>query len=156
GLRGVLLRIACFGAFLGFAAVAASFACGHALGFAGLFLAVLCFAFFRSPIVMMADVVTLEQTRAAGTTYARIRLWGSVGFFIAALTVGRFVDLVDPVALPLTLSGALLGSLFAAWPLPTRSAIPHVPVAEHARALLRAEDYRLFLTTALLIQGAHS
>lgn len=156
GLRGALLRIACFGASLGFAIVAFAFATGHPLGFVGLLLAVLCFAFFRSPIVMMADVVTLEQTRATGTIYSRVRLWGSVGFLLAALAVGRLLDLGDPVALPLTIAVALFATLAAAWSLPTRSAIPAVPVIDHARALLKAPDYRVFLLTGLLIQGAHA
>jgi len=156
GLRGALLRLACFGACVCFGAVAAAGFVGFSLGFGALFLAVLGFALFRSPMIMMADVVALERASAARTTYPRIRLWGSLGFLVAALAVGQWVDPRGPVALPLVTSAALLAALLVAWTLPVRVAPPAIPVASHARALLRDRSFRWFLGISLLVQAANS
>jgi MFS transporter, PPP family, 3-phenylpropionic acid transporter len=156
GLRGALLRIACFGSCVCFGAVAAAGAFGRPFGFGALFCAVLGFALFRSPMVMMADVVALEQAPAAGTTYPRIRLWGSLGFLVAALAVGRWVDPRDPVPVPLITAAALLVAFLAAWKLPARAAPPTIPVASHARGLIGDSSFRLFLGISLLAQVAHS
>lgn len=156
GLRGALLRFSCFGACLCFGAIAAAGAAGRPLGFGALFFATLAFALFRSPMIMMADVVALEQASAAGTTYPRLRLWGSLGFLVAALAAGRWVDPTDRVALPLATSSALLFALLAAWSLPARAAPPSIPVAHHVRALLGDSSFRLFLGISVLAQAANS
>ncbi len=60
---------------------------------------VLVFASFRSPLVPMANAMTFEQLAGRGEEYGRIRIWGSVGFVILALLVGRLVDSVGTTAL---------------------------------------------------------
>ena len=82
GLRGSILRIACAGACLSMAALTA-LSLGGAFSFAAVFAAVLAYAVFRSPMVMLADVVALERAPAAGTTYGEVRQWGSWGFLAA-------------------------------------------------------------------------
>jgi hypothetical protein len=57
--------------------------------------AVFFYAAFRSPMVMLADVVALERARSAGTTYGRLRLWGSVGFLMAALAIVKLANGLD-------------------------------------------------------------
>jgi MFS transporter, PPP family, 3-phenylpropionic acid transporter len=156
GLRGHVLRLACLGSAVSFALVGAAWASGRGLSYAELFAAVLVFAVFRSPMVMMADVVTMERAPAAGTTYGAVRLWGSVGFLLAALAAGRWLDPAAPAALPGAVAAALLVSLVAAWGLPTSSGAPRLPVAGEARALLGAADYRVFLLVSLLAQTAHA
>jgi MFS transporter, PPP family, 3-phenylpropionic acid transporter len=153
-LRGALLRVACGGALVGMVALGASFALGHALGFGGILAAVLLFSFFRSPMILMADVVALEQIGAE--RYARSRLWGSLGFFVAALLVGRYAAVEIPEVLPAWIAGALLLSLISAWRLPTKGAAPPVPALREARALLGARDFQLFLAASFLGQTAHS
>lgn len=188
GARVWLLRFACAGSFLVFAQLAlrASFAApGDALGFFGLLSTVLAFAFFRSPMVQMADVVALELPVSAGTTYGRVRLWGSLGFALMAIAAGAWIDTARPAMLPAVIAGALLLAFATSFALPARplslrralasivraraglsrprnaaNAAPAMPVrgalGERVRALLRSQDFRLFLAASFLAQAAHS
>jgi PPP family 3-phenylpropionic acid transporter len=155
GLRGSLLTIACLGAALSMMALAGGAAAG-ALAFVPIFVGVLAYAACRSPISMLADVVALERARAAGTTYGELRMWGSMGFLVAALLVGRLLDPRSPSALPGTI-GALLGAaVLASLLLPAKPASPQLPVAREARALLASPPFAMFLDTAFLSQIAHA
>ena len=69
---------------------------------------------FGSALVPLVDSVTMEWVRARpGTTYARIRLFGSVGFIVVALAVGialdargdRPADVLVPVVVALCVAG---------------------------------------------------
>lgn len=155
-LHGALLRISCAGACLAMGLVAAAALLGHSLGFGALFLVFLVFAFFRSPMIMLADVATMDEVRGTGTTYARVRLIGSLGFLLAVLVAGRTLDLASPSALPVAVTAALFAAFLASLAVPARAGAPPAPALAHARALLAAPDYRLFLLVAFLSQIAHS
>jgi MFS transporter, PPP family, 3-phenylpropionic acid transporter len=155
GLRGALLRVACVGAFACMGALGAAFALGHPLGFVGIFAAVLAFAFFRSPMISLADVITMELA-GAGAGYARTRLWGSLGFLVAAVAVGRYLDPTAPAALPLAIAAPLLAAIFAAWTLPAKSAAPTLPALGMVSSLLARRDLRWFFGASFLGQIAHS
>jgi PPP family 3-phenylpropionic acid transporter len=155
GLRGALLRVACVGAFVCMGALGATMALGHPLGFAGIFAAVLAFAFFRSPMISLADVITLELA-GAGSGYARTRLWGSIGFLVAAVAAGRYLDPTAPAALPLAIAAPLFAALLAAWTLPAKSLAPTLPAASAVSTLLARTDLRLFFGASFLAQIAHS
>lgn len=153
--RGALLRVACVGAFSCMGALGAAFALGHPLGFAGIFAAVLAFSFFRSPMISLADVITLELA-GAGPGYAKTRLWGSVGFLVAAVAAGRFLDPTAPSTLPLAISAPLFVALLTAWTLPVKGITPALPALGGAGALLARADLRLFFGASFLAQIAHS
>ena len=155
GLRGALLRVACLGAFTGMGAIGAAFALGHPLGFAGIFAAVLAFSLFRSPMISLADVITME-TVGAGAGYARTRLWGSLGFLVAAVAVGRYLDPTAPSTLPLAIAAPLFATVLAAWTLPAKSGAPPLPALGVASSLLAHVDLRLFFGASFLGQIAHS
>jgi PPP family 3-phenylpropionic acid transporter len=162
-LRGWLLRIACAGALCAFVVVGGSALAGAPLGFWGLVPALAGFAFFRSPMVMMADVLALEEAATGVTTYGRIRLWGSLGFLLAAMAAGRFVDADDLTVLPCAIAASLAGALVITLALParprgeiTRDRVRERMQAAKVRELLRAPDFRLFLLTSFLSQVAHS
>ncbi|MFT3766457.1 MAG: MFS transporter [Minicystis sp.] len=156
GLRGSVLRVACAGACLSMAALALAGAGLWPLSFGVVLAAVFLHGVFRSPMVMLADVVTMERAPAAGTTYGKVRLWGSVGFLAAALATGRAVDPAAPSALPLTIAGALLITAVAAWTLPAKPGARRLPVLPEARGLLAAPDFAVFLVVSLLAQIAHA
>jgi len=156
GLRGSLLRVACLGACLSMGALGVAGALRPALSFGFIFGAVLLYAAFRSPMVMLADVVALERVRAAGTTYGRVRMWGSVGFLAAVLVLGRVVDPAAASAVPVAIAALLLATTGAAWTLPAKPDGRRLPVVPEARALLAAPDFAVFLVASLLAQSAHA
>lgn len=158
-LRGGLLQIACAGALLAFGTLAVVAALGWPLGFGLLFSAAAVFALFRSPMSFVADLVAIELAPAAGTTYGRLRLWGSLGFIVTVPIATRYLDPNAPAAFPLVTSAIVLGALLASLRLPRRSHLPHVarPKGEPGRLRIAFDrDYVLFLAAVFLAQCGHA
>jgi MFS transporter, PPP family, 3-phenylpropionic acid transporter len=86
GARGNLLSAACALSFSGMAGLCLAELRGAGGHLAVVFSAMLVFAACRSPIIMLADRITLEQ----GGNYGRRRVWGSIGFMLAAAGFGRW------------------------------------------------------------------
>ncbi|HXU69121.1 MAG TPA: MFS transporter [Polyangia bacterium] len=87
-LRGWLLRlgsVATAVAFLGFLRARTT----HEL-----WLATALFCFFRAPLTSLVDATTLAHVHHHGGSYGRIRLWGSLGFLVAAAATGAAIDRV--------------------------------------------------------------
>jgi len=149
-LRTGLLQFACVGTLVAFSALTIAAGFGAALGVGGLFLAAVAIALFRTPMLLMADVVALERAPGVGTTYGRLRLWGSLGFLASALVAGCAVDPRRAVAVPLACTVAVAAALIAALGLPRGA---HLPARQEHRGLshlLAESDFRLFLFAAFL------
>jgi len=155
-LRGGLLQLACAASLVMGAALTAAEAAGLEPGFGVLFLGALVFALFRSPMSFVADLVALELAPAAGTTYGRLRLWGSIGFLTAVLLAARWVDPRDPVVLPAVTTGVIFAALLSSLRLPRRADLPDRGARHGARRLLLEGDFRLFLTSVFLGQFGHA
>jgi MFS transporter, PPP family, 3-phenylpropionic acid transporter len=151
-LRGGLLQLACAGAFVSLGALAVAAHVGLPLGFGVLFSAALLFALFRAPMGFIADVVAIELAPAAGTTYGRLRLWGSLGFIIAVPVAAKFVDPTDAQAFPAVTSCFVLGAFLASLYLPRRAHLPDRGVRRGALHLLGEPDFSLFLVAVFLGQ----
>lgn len=156
GFHGGLLRLTCLGACLTLVLLAVVGALGMKLSFLGLFIVVLAHAAFRSPMVVMADVVAIEQAPKAGASYARVRSWGSLGSLAAAVGVGRIIDPVSPTALPAAVAAPLLVALLATFALPRRDKTPRLPLGAEARSLAASADVPLFLGAAFVSELALS
>jgi PPP family 3-phenylpropionic acid transporter len=155
GLRVGLLQVACGGALVAFGSLAAVVAFGFPLGFGGLLFAALGIATFRSPMALMGDVVALDRAPELGTTYGRLRLWGSLGFLGATLLAGLWVDPREALPLPVVCSGALFAGFASSLALPRRTELP-ARVARHGVGRLLMEgDFRLFLGSMFLGQCGH-
>lgn len=112
----------------------------------------LAFAFLRSSIVGLADVLAMETA----PDYGRMRLFGSMGFGVMALLGGHFVDLTHAFALPL-LTAALLWLLsVVSLLLPKTSSIPPRPALRDAQEFFTQPAYRSLLITIVLIFGGIS
>jgi PPP family 3-phenylpropionic acid transporter len=125
---------------------------GTRIAFFPLFLAIMAFALFRSPMILLADVVALEQT----SNYGRLRLWGSLGFLAMALIAGRWLDGSAALGIPGTIALTLLLAFVAATRLPAGPAAPARPAWRLAGAMLRSSDFTWFLFAAFLWLGAHA
>ncbi len=151
GLRGRLLRIASMGAALSFMCVVIHSLLAHSLSFEVVFIGCLGFAFFRTPMNLMADVVALEQ----GNDFARLRLWGSLGFMVAVPIVGRYLDLTRLSALPLAMGILLWVSHFTTWFMPSQTRVPRPVNYQDLRQVFAEPGFVTFLLVVLLGQAAH-
>jgi MFS family permease len=61
-------------------------------GFAWLVLVVILFSFFFSPIMPLVDTTTMSLLGGQKERYGRLRLWGAVGWGVAAPAVGWLIE----------------------------------------------------------------
>jgi PPP family 3-phenylpropionic acid transporter len=160
GLRAGLLRLATAGCFVAMLGLAAPGALGHEPAFPLLFGAILLFSISRAPSIAMADVIAIEATKIETETtrapsYGGVRLWGSIGFLLAALAAGRAIDLSDRARLP----AVLAASSFMTFALTLWLDAPAPPRAAHLgasiRGVLRDRRFVLLLASGFLGFGAH-
>lgn len=115
------------------------------------------YSFFRSPLIPMADVIALEESKARGVRYASIRWWGSLGFLLAASLIGKLLEPTHKSALPMAIAVILACGFGASFALPARSAAASgAPVWREAKSLLKSWDFALFLVAAVVGQTAHT
>jgi MFS transporter, PPP family, 3-phenylpropionic acid transporter len=79
---------------------------------AGLMLA---YSLFWHALLPQFEVVALNHLAVTGADYSRVRLWGSVGFVVAVLSVGPVLDQVGMMPLPLLVGLLWLGMVGTAW-----------------------------------------
>jgi PPP family 3-phenylpropionic acid transporter len=152
GLRGSLLRIAALGALVPFVAMTALGMLAGGPSYGVLFVLVALFAFFRGPLVTVADVTALEE---AGS-YPRTRRFGSLGFTVMAVVVGFVVDVTSPWELPAAITIALAATVLNARRIHERPPRPPVVIGPEASRLLRSPDFALLLGSVFLWCVAHT
>lgn len=149
--RNLLMAVACAGMALMFAGVLA------AKTFAWMIVAFTLVQFFSTLTGPMLDASTLEIARRESFEYGQVRAWGSIGFVVAALAVGKLLDSFPTLAglgVALLCYVALAGIALRLPPLP---APPPKPGAERARRrdVLRQPFILVLLAASLLNQVAH-
>lgn len=145
-LRGSLVVLACVGAVVSFSGIAVPAALGVAPAFAVLLVCNSAFSLFRVSMIGLTDVTALES----GVDYGRIRLFGSLGFLVVAVSSGH---LLDPEALapyPVAVLVALVLTFAVALTLPRSVKRPPKPVLADLRVLLGSRDFGLFLGAVAL------
>jgi PPP family 3-phenylpropionic acid transporter len=75
---------------------------------AAIFATTALFAFFRAPLTALVDATTLDYVRRQGGSYGRIRLWGSLGFLVAAAGFGALAERTGVATLVVPATGWML------------------------------------------------
>ncbi|MBM4360612.1 MAG: MFS transporter [Deltaproteobacteria bacterium] len=112
------------------------------------------YAFFLAPMGALADTIALES----GVPYGPVRLWGSVGFLVAAIASSRFVDPTS-ARLPLTVAVALASAGMACAWLPSdggTQVATEEPVPSEAPRSMLGGRLRALLACTLLLEASHS
>ncbi|HTM44289.1 MAG TPA: MFS transporter [Polyangiaceae bacterium] len=151
-LRGTLLRWLSIASWIAFSALALHSMQADYTTFPFVFGSVLCFALFRSPIGMLADVITLEE----GSSYGRTRLWGSLGFLVTALIAGRLLPSPGSYWVPLSTWLLLTFTVLASFVVPAKGTLPPSPAADDAKWLIRGRPFQFLLLSAFFTQASHS
>lgn len=124
-------------------------------GFWGIALVMVCFSFFWNASLPQFEVVTFSYLGQRVNQYARLRLWGSLGFVVAVVLVGMLVDRQGPwIVLPavlFTYFGIWLASLTVADPEPD----PHSQGQDSIINVLRKPAIVAFFLTVFFMQMGH-
>lgn len=150
-IRERILTFATFVAGISFAAIGAFATVIPSVP--AIFVALSTFAVARSPLVTLSDALALETLGPRRTSYGKLRLFGSVGFMIAALSVGHFFADRGPAWVPVTVGGFFVAAAAVSLLLPRARIDLTRPTP------IRWSDIRLgrrFLLVMLLGQAAHS
>jgi PPP family 3-phenylpropionic acid transporter len=149
GRQRAIVVFGAFSVFLGFAALY------FVRGVTGVALVLLVLSVLAAGAMPLVESATLAATEGQAGRYGPIRLWGSVGFILAVLGTGAWLDhhgadtVLDIVVL---LSGIVC---VAAFGIPAR-ARPHGAAAgERIGALLARGDVLAFFGACMCMQVAH-
>jgi PPP family 3-phenylpropionic acid transporter len=120
-----------------------------------LFLAMTLVSFFWSASLPLVEALTLRHLEGRAEQYGRIRLWGSVGFIIAVLGTGVWLDRMAIDSLLWVNFSLLVGIVVCAWLLAeSAQPIPGVAVPRLRRGLMRPEVLGL-LAACFFMSAAH-
>jgi len=124
-------------------------------GFWELGLAMALFSFFWNAVLPQFEAVTLQYLKERVARYARIRVWGSIGFIITVLLLGMAVDQAGPrVILPVLFCVYLsiwISTLFIRDPDPGS----HAGAQPSIVTVLRQSPVIAFFLVCFLLQAGH-
>ena len=128
--------------------------------FYGLVPTVIAFAFFASPIIPLVDNSVLDQLGDRCSQYGRIRLWGALGWGIAALIIGQVIECLGLLWSFYGYVLLILGCLVVVFKLPIAHASINSAFRQGLKQLLGDRQWRLFLGTLFIagmgLSTAHS
>jgi len=117
----------------------------------------LSFSFFWNAALPQFEAVTLQHVKTEPHRYSRIRLWGSVGFIVAVLGVGKLLDVLTINSLPIVVITLLaLMWLMSLITPDAKMTIHHGDGALGMWQILKKPEVLAFLLVSLLVQLAHS
>ncbi len=124
------------------------------VGFAGITIA---FGFFWNSTLPQFEAVTLYHLKDQAHRYSRIRLWGSIGFIVAVLGVGRLLDnSSSDLLLPAIITALMTLVWLVSLVTPSTQTINHQAAAIGIMQILKRPEVLAFLIANMLLQLAHS
>ncbi|MDD2605731.1 MAG: MFS transporter [Desulfobacteraceae bacterium] len=122
--------------------------------FAPMLIITVAHALFFAPLISFLEAFSMDVLGARKQRYGRLRLWGSIGFILVVLAMGRLLE-NRPVNLivPLILVGSGVQGVFAL-ALPRPAGQPVRPLWQGAEAMRRLRLW-LFLGGAFLMLVSH-
>lgn len=113
-------------------------------------------AFFWHAVLPQFEVITLAHLQGQTSRYSQIRLWGSIGFIITVVALGRLFEWLSldiyPAALVLIMAGIVLSSL---WVPNAQPAQGNRPGGEGFLKQLRSPGVLAFYGCVALMQMSH-
>jgi PPP family 3-phenylpropionic acid transporter len=111
---------------------------------------------FTSAQAPLSEALMLSEMRGDLTHYGRLRLWGSVGFILAVLLAGPFLDRYGIRMMP-WVALALLGLvLLSSLRMQEHVALHSAPGAPSVAALMRRKEVIAFFVSTFLMIAAHA
>ncbi len=114
-----------------------------------------CFSFFWNAALPQFEAVTLFHLHKDSHRYSRIRLWGSIGFIVTVLLIGR-LDEVYPISLlPVVITVLLALIWLNALVTPEAAITRHHQESVAIWRILFRPEVLAFVTVYMLLQLAH-
>lgn len=150
GRRMPIVRLASLLSVLVFVAVF------QAEGFWSLVAIMMCFSFFWNATLPQVEVVTFNHLGSDSHRYTYIRVWGSAGFILAVLLLGRLLEWFGTPVIPVAMVVLLAGIVLAASGVPEGPDCPGDPNQPNTlRRILGQPEVWAFLVACFLMQVGH-
>jgi PPP family 3-phenylpropionic acid transporter len=118
-------------------------------------LALLLMSLFSAGASPLVESITLSALEGRTSQYGPIRLWGSVGFILAVLGTGAWLDFHDTstlVPIAIALSAVVCAVSFA---VPNGPVPQHQPGGQRLGAVLRRPEVLAFFGACICMNAAH-
>jgi len=124
--------------------------------FAAVGMVILAYAFFHAPILALSETLVLEESARRGFAYGRIRVWGSLGYLLTALVLGKLLDLTSLEAFVTAFVAVSVLQLAAATSLPSATVPRTRSAMRGVLGQLRRGEVIGFLLACTLMEVSHS
>ena len=114
------------------------------------------FSFFWNAALPQFEAVTLYHLKAETHRYSQIRLWGSIGFIVAVLSVGRLLDYQSPIILPAVITSLMTLIWLVSLITPATQTTDHDHAAVGIMQIMKKPELWAFLIANMLLQLAHA
>ncbi len=149
GRRMAIVRL---GSFLAVAAFTGVF---FAHGYWGLAAVMTVFSFFWNAALPQYEATTFNHLGTDTHRYARIRLWGSIGFILTSASLGPLLDRYDIALLPWVTVWLMAGIWLASMVTPEDGVRQGRGTTELLRRVLARGDVLALLIVCFLMQASH-
>lgn len=126
-----------------------------ATGFWWLALVMLLFSFFWNASLPLLETSTMNYVGHRLGAYGRVRLWGSIGFIVSVLILGRVIETQGPWWVLPALLVLMLGIWGFSLTLPETRVVKRPPALPRLRDVLRRPEIAAFLAACVLMQLSH-
>lgn len=113
------------------------------------------YSFFWNASLPQFEAATLFHLKKEPHRYSQIRLWGSVGFIVAVLGIGRFLDHYSINLLPVIVIILFASIWLAALCVPETQVSSSEKQTVSVFQILKQPEIIAFFTVHLLLQAAH-
>ena len=114
------------------------------------------FSFFWNAVLPQFEAVTLAHLKSESYRYSRIRLWGSVGFILTVLSLGRLFEKQPIQGLEYCLLWLLILSALTTFITPETSTDKVQNSSISVLPLLKKPEVWVFITVNVLVQISHA
>jgi PPP family 3-phenylpropionic acid transporter len=125
--------------------------------FLSIFLIMMAMSIFTSSTLPLAESLTLAHLKAnkADSKYSHIRLWGSIGFIVAAILLGIMIDSIGERSLIYALLLTQLVIFLLAFILPTKKVIFLPKKKRSIWPILKKREVVVLLLSCALMVSSH-
>lgn len=121
----------------------------------GLLAAMAILAFFWSAALPLVETLTFDHLREQPASYSRIRVWGSIGFIVAVLAAGAYLDRAPPAGVLAVCWAILAGIVVLGLLVPEPPLTAHRDEGPPIADILRQPRVRALLAACFAMSAAH-